>query len=109
MLTPSLLHPSPALSRQMSIGEELADAVIEISDQEALRHWRHQRNAWIEATAQTLAEQHGARAARAFREAARVVRPFVSWHLALPGEQLSVRNSLRFIERLEEGCIDPVT
>jgi hypothetical protein len=92
----------------MSIGEQLADAVIEISNQEALRRWRHERNAWIEATAQTIAEAHGAMGARAFREAARVVRPFVSWHLALPGEQLSVRNSLRYIERLEEGCADPL-
>jgi hypothetical protein len=93
----------------MSIGEDLADAVIQISDQEALRRWRHERNAWIEATAQTIAEQHGAMAARAFREAARVLRPFVSWHLALPGEQLSVRNSLLYIERLEEGCADPLS
>jgi hypothetical protein len=91
----------------MSIGEELADAVIEVSNQEALRRWRHERNAWIEATAQAIAEQHGVMGGRAFREAARVVRPFVSWHLALPGEQLSVRNSLRFIERLEQGCVDP--
>jgi hypothetical protein len=91
----------------MTIGEDLADAVIEISNQEALRRWRHERNAWVEATAQTIADQHSAMAARAFREAARVVRPFVSWHLALPGEQLSVRNSLLYIERLEEGCADP--
>jgi hypothetical protein len=88
----------------MLIGEELADAVIEVQNQQALRHWRHERNAWIEATAQTIEERHGETAARAFPEAARVARPFVSWHLALPGEQLSVRNSLRFIEHLEEGA-----
>jgi hypothetical protein len=92
----------------MSIGEELADAVIEITSQEALRHWRHERNAWIEATAQAIAERHGTMAARAFRDAARVPRPFVSWQLALPGEQLSVRNSLMYIERLEEGLADPL-
>ena len=103
MHSPSLLHPSPALRRQMSIGEELADAVIEVHNQEALRHWRHERNAWIQATAQAIEERHGETAARGFPEAARVVRPFVSWHLALPGEQLSVRNSLRFIERLERA------
>jgi hypothetical protein len=92
----------------MSTGEDLGDAVIEITSQEALRHWRHERNAWIEATAQTVAESYGALAARAFREAARVARPFVSWRLALPGEQLSVRNSLMFIERLEEGVAGPL-
>jgi hypothetical protein len=91
----------------MSIGEALADAVIEVSNQDALRHWRHERNAWIEATARTVAERHGALAARGFRDAALVVRPFVSWQLALPGEQLSVRNSLMYIERLEEGVADP--
>lgn len=108
MLSKSLHHPSPALSRQMWIGEELADAVVEVTNQEALRHWRYERNAWVEATAVTIAERHGAMAARGFRQAARVVRPFVSWHLALPGEQLSVRNSLVYIERVEEGVADPL-
>jgi hypothetical protein len=93
----------------MSIGEDLADAVIEVTNQEALRRWRHERNAWIEATAQTIAERHGAMAAKSFRDAARVLRPFVSWHLALPGEQLSVRNSLMYIERLEEGLAEPLS
>ena len=92
----------------MSIGEELADAVIEVTNQEALRAWRYERNAWIEATAVTIADRHGEVAARAFRQSARVARPFVSWHLALPGEQLSVRNSLMYIERLEEGVADPL-
>jgi hypothetical protein len=92
----------------MAIGEQLADAVIEITNQEALRHWRHERNAWVEATAATIAERHGAMAARCFRQSARVVRPFVSWHLALPGEQLSVRSSLVYIERLEEGVANPL-
>jgi hypothetical protein len=87
------------LSALVASGDRLLKAAEQVGDQDAFHAWRQKRNAWVRGVTYALAGQDVRGPAERFRAVARVERPLVGWHAALPGEVEAIRDAVAALER----------